>query len=254
MNKAIDQYFDAKTAGRNAIIIFAVTLVVGFAGVSATKALSADSVRSVIPVFTEDHLPNETATDWVTYADFVVAVTATSEREVKAPSDPNAEESTIGREVTLRVNDVLWSRDPKAKAPKTVPWSAIGWGATGGDLEKRQEMVEVGASRVEVGHSYVIAIKWELPLCTEGPDKESAQWSGLGAGAVVPFDEGIVGNGEFEGKTRSAAQAKVSVKRGDLQPTFANTMLGKSSTALAQNLGDTKPDPDPENFRPTPVC
>jgi hypothetical protein len=75
-----------------------------------------------------DHLPNRTASDWVTYADHVVVATATGEQEV-APTQQEVErgEGTFGRTVALRVDKVLWSRsDVPRPAPDTWVYNAMG--------------------------------------------------------------------------------------------------------------------------------
>jgi hypothetical protein len=254
MMKTTTKRVGTKVTGQAVCVIFLATLVAGFTAVTAISILSGNTAKSVIPYFTEDHLPNETAADWVTYADYVVVVTATSERAVEAPLDPGAPETTLGRDVTLTVDDTLWARNAEAEAPSTVRWSAGGWGFTADEPGIRHEMVEVGAPRIEVGHSYVIAIKWELPLYTQGPDKETAQWRGLGGGSVLPFDAGVVGNGEFEGEVRTVKQAIASVERGAPEQTFANMMLGESGSVLARKLGETESHTNPQDFRPTPRC
>src|SRR4051794_18197715 len=54
--------------------------------------------------------PAESMTDWRSYADHLVTVTVTDERELP-PSPVVLEDHAglIGREVTLRVDEVIWS-------------------------------------------------------------------------------------------------------------------------------------------------
>lgn len=229
----------------------------GFAGYSTLSDSPAQHPQGVI--FTgADHLPNAKAADWVTYADFVVAVTATSEQAQPIDKTSAARgEGIVARTVTLVVDDVLWAREADSAKPTEISWSASGWAFADGDLNNRQEMIELGTSRVEVGHSYIIAIKWEEPMCTSGPDAEGPRWAGLGDGAVLPFDAAVIGNGEYEGEVRTADEAVQSAALGDEHHDVngvATEMLGKPADALVTALRDADPR-DAEPFKsPTPNC
>ena len=138
-----------------------------------------------------DHLPSVTAADWVTYADHVIVVEAVSE-EALQPTAAELErgEGVIGRIVSLTVEDVLWSREgaPKA-APATWEYSGLGWHFAEGDTAGAVEMALVDFPRVEVGHQYVMAIRWERALCEEDGEYTPAQWRGLGEGSEIPYDD-----------------------------------------------------------------
>ncbi|MGP3938400.1 hypothetical protein [Streptomyces sp. 6N106] len=198
-----------------------------------------------------DHLPNRTASDWVTYADHVLVVSATSEKEV-APTQQEVErgEGTVGRTVALTVDKVLWSRpDAPRPAPDAWEYSAMGWQFQDGDTGKRTKMALVDQPRVEPGHRYVMAIRWEAAACSPGDDPEPAQWRGLGEGSEVPFDSGVIGQGELEGRPRTAAQARsAKLKAGD-NAGLEDQLAGRGEDALVQELNAAHPH-EPEAFGP----
>ncbi|MFF7265923.1 hypothetical protein ACFZCL_37370 [Streptomyces sp. NPDC008159] len=154
----------------------------------------------------------------MTYADHVVAVTPVAEREIS----PTAEELEHGeglilRDVTLRVDDVLWSSDTPGKpAPTSFAWVAHGWPFTGGDTAHREKMTGEHQPRIELGHSYVMAIEWQPPV-----------W------------------GESQGSVTSAARALAAAKAED-DPEDPNHSLedqltGKGASDLARALQNAEP-------------
>ncbi|MFB9661298.1 hypothetical protein ACFQS3_01110 [Glycomyces mayteni] len=203
---------------------------------------AAPETEEVLLAQGSDHLPSITAADWVTYADHVIVVEAVAEEAI----EPEAEEldrgeGIIGRTVSLVVEDVLWSREgaPQA-APETWEYSALGWHFNA-EAEDPIEMALDGFPRVEVGHQYVMAIRWEEAVCTEGGDSRPAQWRGLGEGSEIPFDGGTLGNGESEGTVKSAAafaaDEDVHVDEG-----VEEILAGEDADALVAALADAKPD------------
>ena len=134
-----------------------------------------------------DRLPSTTAEDWVTYADHVLVVTPTDEEEVPPAEDEvQRGEGLIGRQVSLTVDGVLWSRpDPDRPAPDTLSWQVWGWQFEGGP-DDRWPVVGSGTARIEPGHTYVVAVSWEDARCSSGDPRVSAQWRPLGGAAVVP--------------------------------------------------------------------
>ncbi|MEU6248613.1 hypothetical protein [Glycomyces sp. NPDC047010] len=215
----------------------------------AVAALGAPAADETAPETEEillaqgsDHLPSITAADWVTYADHVIVVEAVAEEAV----EPEAEEldrgeGIIGRTVSLTIEDVLWSREgaPQA-APETWEYSALGWHFNA-EAEDPIEMALDGFPRVEVGHRYVMAIRWEEAVCTAGGDYRPAQWRGLGEGSEIPFDDGTLGNGESEGTVKSAAafaaDEDIHVDEG-----VEEVLAGEGADALVTALEDAKPD------------
>jgi hypothetical protein len=107
-------------------------MVAATAAVGLTVAALAAPVHSqpdVIMARGTDHLPSQTATDWTSYADQVVVVTAAAQQSVPPTQQELARgEGVIGRTVTLKIDKVLWSRDDAPKpAPATWHYSAFGW-------------------------------------------------------------------------------------------------------------------------------
>lgn len=226
--------------------VIATASVTGIA-VAALAAPAPDDASALEPetllAHGSDHLPSVTATDWVTYADHVVVVEAVAEEAIE-PSEEELErgEGIIGRTVTLAIEDVLWSReDAPQAAPETWEFSAAGWVFEEGDLEGAQEMSLTDFPRVEVGHQYVMAIRWEEAVCTAGGDALPAQWRGLGEGSEIPFDDGTLGNGESEGTVQDAEAfaADVDVHADD---GVEELLAGEGADALAGVLENATPD------------
>jgi hypothetical protein len=179
----------------------------------------------------DDRLPNQTGADWVTYADHVVAVTAISESEI-APSEAEVKrgEGLLLRDVTLKVDHVLWSRDNADQpAPQSFRWTAYGWQFKGGKTSNRVEMAAAGEPRIEEGHSYIMAIDWQDARCSPG-DVLPGQWRGLGADSTIPFDGGVIGEGETAGLEQSAEHARQDAKPPD-DPNFSleDMMAGRDA-------------------------
>ena len=193
----------------------------------------------VVDSATSDRYPNATATDWATYADHVLAVTPVAERALPpAGSEEDGGEGLIARDVTLRVDEVLWSRpDPDRPAPETLDWEGWGWRFEDSP-DDRTAIVGTGTSRVEPGHSYLMAVAWEPARCSPGDPRQPARWTGLGSASIVPFDNGIVGEGEFEGRVRSAAEAKQDADPSSPNFTFAQQMIGADGGQVARGARD----------------
>src|SRR5262245_24866599 len=92
-------------------LLLATVEVVGVTFGLAVAAHQAAGERVALGM-AEDHLPNATAEDWVTYADHVVVVTPTKEIVVEPKMDSvTAESGLINREVTFRVDEVVWTSE-----------------------------------------------------------------------------------------------------------------------------------------------
>lgn len=195
----------------------------------------------VVMVEGSDHLPSETAADWVTYADHVVVVNAVSEASVPPTQvELDRGEGLIGRTVTLEISEVLWSREgaPTA-APTTWEYTAIGAQFIEGDTAAPLEMALHERPRVEVGHTYVMAIRWEAERC-EGDEVEPAQWRGLGEGSEIPFDDATLGNGELEGEIQSAQQFAAAAAEETVIG-LEEQVAGQSADALVRELEAATP-------------
>lgn len=193
---------------------------------------------------------SETASDWATYADHVLVVTVAGETRIE-PSSKEKErgEGMIGRTVKLRVDKVLWSApDAPQAAPAAVKLSAAGW------LFDSDETVKFAlrrSSRLEDGHTYVKAIEWVDDLCSDDPDRGS--WEGLGSGDTMPFDQGVLGVGEYEGQAQTLAQAKAKwrINETGLRRQMAGSSAGELTTTLKAAKLRAEADNGPEECNPT---
>ncbi|MDA1361394.1 hypothetical protein O1R50_17335 [Glycomyces luteolus] len=212
------------------------------AGGSSTQG-AAESQPEVMLGQGGDHLPSVTAADWVTYADHVVVVEAVEEQAI-APTAEELErgEGIIGRIVSLTVEDVLWSREGAAQAaPATWEYSGLGWYFADGDTTNTVEMALIDLPRIEVGHQYVMAIRWEKAVCDEDGEYTRAQWRGLGEGSEIPYDGGTIGNGESEGTVQDAA-AFATAAEDEVDQGVEELLAGETADALVSALNSAVPD------------
>jgi hypothetical protein len=110
-------------------------------------------------------------------------------------------------------------------------------------------MALVDQPRVEPGHTYVMAIRWEEARCSPGDAPEPARWRGLGEGSEVPFDKGVLGQGELEGRSRTAAQARSVAREAEDETALEDQLAGRGEAAIAQALNAAEPQ-EPEAFGP----
>ncbi|MEU2726024.1 hypothetical protein [Streptomyces smyrnaeus] len=232
-------------------VIFGLTGVAVAAAVTAAvvtvsggdAAQQPGSGKGVVLAEAKDRMPSQTASDWVTYADHVVTVTAVSEEKIPpAASEIERGEGLIGRKVRLKVDRTLWSRPGAAKpAPEAWTDEASGW-AFHGNRDNSKKFATEDRPRIEVGHSYIIAIAWQGARCSPGDTPEPAHWVGLGEGSVVPYDNNTVGEGEMEGRKVSAPQPLTA--DGTVPPTakLEDAMAGKTADDLAAAIKAAKPE------------
>ncbi len=187
-----------------------------------------------------DRLPNLTAEDWVSYSDYVVLVTAVSEKALPPTLDDRSRgEGMMVRGVRLKVEDVLWSSSNPDHLPPTE-WTrpSMGWTYKGGSADRPMALVDT--SRVEVGHAYIMAIDWVEGSCNTG----RGEWLGLGAGAVVPADGGVVGAGEYEGAVYGTPDTGTSMADAlATETSLRRDQWGNSIGALTDVLSSTTPLP-----------
>jgi len=127
-----------------------------------------------------DRFPSESLRDWVSYADHVVTFTVVSEDEIP-PSRADAERGAglVGREVTLRVDQTMWSAPDAPKLPSEIKMRALGWVLQDG---KRLPATVTDAPRVEVGKRYL------APLVQVERDSGTREWWPLTVGSQLPVD------------------------------------------------------------------
>jgi hypothetical protein len=209
-------------------------VLVGVLGVALAGCGNSDDI---IMAEGSDRYPNQTATDWVTYADHVVLVTATSDRALP-PDEEDSEnnEGYIPRKAVLSVDEVIWSReDASHPAPKgEFEWDAWGWAWQDGE---RIPMASEDEPRIEVGHTYIMAIAWE-PTLDDGYDYLPAHWVGLGSDAVIPYDDGVIGKGELAGEEQGGASPLAA---SDPNFSLEDELAGRSTDELGTALHSATP-------------
>jgi hypothetical protein len=202
----------------------------------------------------DDRLPNRTAADWVTYADHVVLVTVTREHEMP-PSQTEIErgEGIVLRDLTLTVDQVLWSNPKPAKpAPDTFQWTAHGWSFEGTDpTTNRVKMTGDDQPRMELEQRYVMAIEWEEPRCTDG-DRVPGEWRGLGSDSTIPFDGELLGQGEYMGEFVSATDRLKDLPADNPDFSLEDQVTGKTKAALVSSLERATPEKK-EQYGPPPA-
>jgi len=229
-----------------AVGVLASASVTGIAVAALAAPASNDQAApepEVLLAHGSDYLPNVTATDWVTYADHVIVVEAVSEEVIPASQEEiDRGEGIIGRTVALTIEDVLWSREGAAKAaPATWDYPAAGWFFKDGDTTDPVEMALADFPRVEVGHQYVMAVRWEKSICTDDGEYVPAQWRGLGEGSQIPFDDDTLGNGESEGAVQDAEAFAAAADTG-LDQGVEELLAGQGADALVTALNSAIPD------------
>jgi hypothetical protein len=228
-----------------------VALAVGCSSQNQTSG-NAKSVRLVEGA---DARPSSTASDWVTYADYVLITHAAFDSEV-TPSAMELSQGAgvINRRVHLIVDSVLWTRPGGASvpAPASFDWTAFGW-FFDGDPSNRVKMAGAGEPRIEPGHAYVMAVFWKPAVC-DGPTVASpARWQALGGQSVVPFDNEVLGNGESEGRVQTADERISAQKSAGQLPEFPDGLIGRTSKALRVALQAAPAEPQ-QSFGPVSVC
>jgi hypothetical protein len=98
----------------------------------------------------------ETLADWRREADHLAAFTVLSERELDVGRSDEQTGGIHGRRVTLRVDDVTWSRPGAPPLPRRLTMVTAGWDVHDG----RHEPLDLGGTRLEVGRRYVAPLRF----------------------------------------------------------------------------------------------
>ncbi|MGQ0845247.1 MAG: hypothetical protein ACT4QF_14055 [Sporichthyaceae bacterium] len=208
-----------------------------------TSAASTRPEVEVLSVSGSDHLPSQSAEDWVTYADHVVSAKAVRQTIGEpAPEELRRGEGAIPRTVTYEVDDVVWSRSNATKAaPSTFDLSAYGFAFRNGDSTNRIPMASRDVPRGEIGHTYIFALVWEDARCSPGDPVTPAQWRPLGSHSILPFDDKIVGKGENAGRVQDVEQARAAADPKSPNYGLEEQMAGKGRTELRAELDKATP-------------
>ncbi|MFJ3498478.1 hypothetical protein ACIPPJ_33485 [Streptomyces sp. NPDC086091] len=174
-----------------------------------------------------DYLPSQSAGDWVRYADHVVVASPVAEKDVDRrdyTSGPYA--YRVNRLVTFGKVDLLWSRPrPRRVVGEGFGLVAAGW-RVNRDGGARVEVLTPDAPRLETGHTYLLALRWD-----EG------RWNVLGEGAAVPFDDHVAGRGEWCGRElreQDVALAERFSRQDD--HSLEKAVVGKGQQAVVREL------------------
>lgn len=151
-------------------------------------------------------LPFESLSDWVSYADAVVAARVVGEKEL-APEGEGPEQHT-GRRITVAVDDVLWGDGAPGEQ---LDFFDLGmWGRPG----SLRPMNPSDGPRIEVGGRYLMAL-----IHVDG------EWGPMTTGSVVP----LVGDVLTPLPNRIAEPVKI--------------LAGKTLSEVRKVLAVTDPDP-----------
>ncbi|MDX3103535.1 hypothetical protein ACIBO5_60060 [Nonomuraea angiospora] len=213
---------------------------VGVVGAGAYfSAVSAGSGGDEVTIAHGDSiLPSVLPVDWVSYADHVAEVKLLSEQEIPPSAEEvQAGEGYIGRSGTLAIQRVLWSREGSVPLPSSVTMELAGWQFSGSE---RGRIAPEDSSRIESGHTYLMALS-----------HYSTGWGPLGPGGTLPYDEGVIGQGESQGAARTLDAARAAAAEDD--GSVAARVVGQPADALSALLRATAPDPKAAEYRDLPA-
>ncbi|WP_229871790.1 hypothetical protein [Streptomyces longisporoflavus] len=159
-------------------------------GITAAVLVGREGLRTVAGCgAVNDPYPSQAAADWKAGADHVVVAVPTAERDTNRQDfDQGSVQYTVERTVSLSKEKVLWSaHTPRHELGSAFEMTAPGWSVYRNG--KRIKSTAPEAPRLETGHTYVLALRWDAD-----------QWVVLGEGAAVPFDDHVAGRGEWCGQ------------------------------------------------------
>jgi hypothetical protein len=87
-----------------------------------------------------------------------------------------------------------------------------------------------GLFLLETGHQYVIALAWDGPGCSSDESPEAGHWMGPGEGSELPFDGGIIGQGENQGEVQTVAAARTEAAEAGPVVDLGDQLAGQSAT------------------------
>ncbi|CAL9327779.1 hypothetical protein SUDANB1_00005 [Streptomyces sp. enrichment culture] len=86
-----------------------------------------------------------------------------------------------------------------------------------------------------------MAIDWQAPKCDPGDGEIPGQWRGLGSESNIPYDNGVLGQGEFQGQTQSSKAARVATTDEGPNYSLRDEFIGHTAEDLAKRLAGTEP-------------
>jgi hypothetical protein len=189
---------------------------------------------------------SRTATDWVSVAHYVAVGTVAAEAVIPPPEDEWMSEDAagrdlIGRKITVDIQQILWERnDAPTALPNQIEMNVWGWFSLGENLQHQKVGME-DRSRLEIGHSYVLALRWMYAECSED-GYEPARWTTIGSGGILPVDGGIIGQGEYEGSVGSPDENQN--KTGGIDESILREFTGQGIGGLVPMLESAQGNPE----------
>lgn len=106
-------------------------------------------------------MSDETLEDWVSYSDHIVIADVTDEKRLGLDNEEDRRngEGLVGRQLTIEIIDSLYRRTGSLELPPVVSFGHTGWRLKDG---KEIPMGVMGATRMEVGHRYLIPLTYWL--------------------------------------------------------------------------------------------
>jgi len=219
-------------------------LLAGCVGSAASSSSAGVSPEKVVLGQGRDRTASQTAEDWVTAAEHVAVVTVLREtRGQPSTAEVERREGMIGRQVEIRVDEVVWSAaEAFPRSPAMIEFQVVGWVFNDNSGAGEHKFALRGASRLEPGHSYVLALDWVDDPCAQDPAK--GRWALLGGRGTVPYDGGVLGAGEYEGNVFTVAEAREKWQRKDeVTPGLRDQMVGATLDTLRSSLDAATPRP-----------
>ena len=150
------------------------------------------------------HIPNGSLTDWVSYAHQVSVVSVLSEAEIEPPPEVRErKEGYIGRTVTVRIEDTVWSAPGAEPLAGELTMRVLGWHLK-------------GERKIPFGGRLVVGSRYLLPIASI-----KGNWAGMTVGNPVLLEDARVTMGLGQAKTWIKELAGVSLV--DLQKRLAAT-------------------------------
>lgn len=207
---------------------------------SVQPSQAAEKTDTITIGYGRSRTASSSAQDWVTYADHVVVVTVVEEtRGQPSKTEIERQEGLVPRRAVLRVDEVLWSSPkPAQAAPESIEENVAGWVFNDNNGEGGSKFAIEGHPRLELSHSYVRALDWVDDPCSADP--KDGHWAGLGEGGTIPYDNGILGAGEFEGNVYTVDEAKEHWQNQNM-PGLRDQVLGQTTEALVEQLNSATP-------------
>ena len=204
--------------GRTTAVLVATVLAacLALAGCSTKHPRFSENLTEII-----DPISSFSATslqDWKDLGDAIVAAQVTAERpDGGSASEPAGANGVYGRLIDVQVLQTYWQRGPRFTPPQRFTTKALGYVLHG---NQEQPIVARGEPRLEKGHVYLLVIA-----------RFGSTWAGLGNGAEVPFDNGTIGVGEWDGRDKNVEQPAI------------DSLLGDNAAQLQAAINRTQPDP-----------